>query len=590
MNNEKNTIGDLEALKLLYNFGKNYKFKINLSLGFIFLSSIFSIFSSKFLGSFLEKGLAIKNMKNIIFYGCCILISEGFSLYFIWQGRKKLAQTASDVIFSIREKLFLKLNALPFSYFDNNPQGMIVTRITHEVEGIEEFFTSSLGNFIAAFFMTTIALIAMLISDFYLGLIMFMTTMPAIYLLYKSKVYLRKSNRKTSGFSSAINSKLSEYVNGIELIRSKSLENWTDKNFKKVVAQYKNAQLKGNTLFSWTMPLVSFLASLPLFGLVWFGGKSVLKGTMKLGMFVSFVRYYERYLNPLMLLAREVHLVQQAFTSTERIYNFLNEKTEEDELFKNGNLIAKNLKGEINFNEVSMSYDLEKKVLNSISFEILKGEKIGLVGRTGCGKTSLVSLLNRSYEFQSGEIIIDHHSIRDYERNSLRQEIGIVSQDVQLFKGTLKENLLQGYFLSDGELFEACKNFGLNESLKINTIEDFNLEVLDNGINFSVGQKQLIQLIRILLKNPSILILDEATANIDKYHEEKIHEALFDRMKNKTCLIIAHRLDTLKECDRIFYFDRGQLIESGPYQELLNLKKNFYELQKSNYNETNQYI
>jgi ATP-binding cassette subfamily B multidrug efflux pump len=325
------------------------------------------------------------------------------------------------------------------------------------------------------------------------------------------------------------------------------------------------------------MPLVSFSIAIPLLGLVWYGGHGVMAGTYSVGIFISFIRYYERFSSPMMLLAREIHVVQQAFTSTERVMNFLNEADEDSVLTSEAHDEVKFIHGDIKFSNVSMKYLEGDWILKNLSFHIRAGEKIGLVGKTGCGKSTTVSLLARLYEYQQGEIFIDDLSLRKYDRHALRDKIGFVSQDAVIFKGSLRENLTSDDRLSDKELFAACQSTGLFKAL---SREGFNLnmEILEGGANLSVGQRQLVSLTRVLLKDPSILILDEATANIDPHYEEIIHQAVMKMMEGRTCLMIAHRLETLKQCDRILVFNSGELVEEGPLDELLAGQNYFYRL------------
>jgi ABC-type multidrug transport system fused ATPase/permease subunit len=570
-------IGDRKSLQVLLKFAAPFKKEIMSSLVVMMSSSLFAIYSSKLMGDFIEFGLIQRNLKNSILYALLILFLEIGSIFLIWHSRKSLGNAASKVIYSIRAELFKKLQNLPMNYYDRQPQGRIVTRITSDVEGIEEFFTSSLGNLLSAIMTTVFAVFAMILSDFKLGVLMTVAIIPSLIVMLFTKDLLRNSNRRVSKYSSAINAKLSEYINGIDVIRSFGIEAWSMKNFDITVDDYLNAQLRGNLLFAWSMPVVIFCASIPLIGLVWYGGNGVLTGTVTLGLFISFVRYYERFFNPMMLISREIHVVQQAFTSTERVMSFLNENDEDIVLTNLGKMQVERLIGDIKFQNIYMSYIDQQFVLKNLNFHIRSGEKIGLVGKTGCGKSSTVALLSRLYEFQSGEILIDDIPIRNYDRHSLRSKIGFVAQDAVIFKGTLRENLSSEQSLTDQDLIEASRETGLLKALSKN---GFNLDqqIYEGGSNLSVGERQLVSLTRVLLNNPSILILDEATANIDPYYEELISEAVMKMMKDRTCLIIAHRLDTLKECDRIFVFNQGELVEEGHLDYLIESKNFFYNL------------
>lgn len=570
-------LGDLSSFKTLMRYAKPYHRQIFGALALIFLSSLLAIYSAKLMGDMLEKGLIARDLNKSVQFAIEILLLEAGSIYFIWQGRKILAESSSRVIFIVRENLFMKLQELPLQYYDRQPQGRIVTRITHDVEGIEDFFTSSLGNLVSASMMTILAVAAMLVTHLKLGLVMTLAIVPSVLLVFKTKDFLKNSNRRVSKFSSAINAKLSEYLNGMDVIKSFGLEKWTMEKYDQTVDDYLYAQLRGNLLFAWSIPLVSIMASIPLIGLVWFGGLGVLNGTLSVGLFISFIRYNERFFNPMMLLSREIHVVQQAFTSTERVMSFLNEDDEEKILMNNGKMVLTHLEGDIKFEHVSMKYTEGEWVLKDLNFHIKAGEKIGLVGKTGCGKSSTVSLLSRLYEFQDGEIKIDDIPIRNLERHSLRNQIGFVAQDAIIFKGSLRNNLSCDENLSDQHLIDAAKTTGLVKAL---SKEGFNLDMslLEGGSNLSIGQRQLVSLTRVLLKNPSILVLDEATANIDPFYEEIIHEAVMNIMADRTCLIIAHRLETLKQCDRVFVFNQGELVEEGPLDEILLQGNYFYKL------------
>lgn len=570
-------LGDFKSFKVLLGYALPYKWTILGALTLIFCSSLSAIYSSKLMGDLLEKGLMARDQRLSLLYAGSILFLEIASIALIWSGRRILSVAASKVIFSVRRHLFAKLQDLPLQYYDRQPQGRIVTRITHDVEGIEEFFTSGLGNLISATMMTFLAIAAMIVSDLKLGTVMCLSIIPSLILMVKTKDFLRHSNRRVSKFSSAINSRLSEYLNGIDVIRAYGLEKWSMKKFDHSVDDYLFAQLKGNLLFAWSMPMVSFCATIPLIGLVWYGGHGVIEGVFSVGLFVSFVRYYERFFNPMMILSREIHVVQQAFTSTERVMSFLNEEDEEKVLTNNGHMKTQRLIGDIKFEQVYMQYGAGSWVLKDLSFHIKPGEKIGLVGKTGCGKSSTVALLSRLYEFQLGDVKIDDIPIRNYDRHDLRDKIGFVAQDAIIFKGSLRENLSCNEGVTDQELIDAARTTGLVRAL---SKEGFNLEmdVLEGGTNLSVGQRQLVSLTRVLLKNPSILILDEATANIDPFYEEIIHEAVMKMMDGRTCLMIAHRLETLKQCDRILVFNQGELVEQGSLPELIAQGNYFYRL------------
>ncbi|MEC7278148.1 MAG: ABC transporter ATP-binding protein [Bdellovibrionota bacterium] len=578
-NIQKFKLSDAASFKKIIGFAKDYKGFILLGLALMLASSLFSIASARLMGSLVEDGLLPRDLERSYWLAGFVIGVEIFSLGTMWLGRTLLSKYSSLTVLKIRESLFYHLQGLPISFYDRQPQGRVVTRVTHDVEGIEEFFTSSMGRVLNAAFMATMAMVAMLVTDFTLGLILVLSVVPALFFVYATRNHVRKINRNLSRTNSALNAKLSEFLSGMEVIRIYGLESWSRDQYNTYVDDYRNSHLKANTLYGWTRPLVALLCSTPIIGLVWFGGNKVLAGTMSVGLFVTFIRYCERFFNPIMTLAREVHMIQQAFTSAERLASFLEHEEEEVTLGKDG-LLKNELQGAIEFKDVFMAYNKEDFVLKGIDFQIRAGEKIGLVGTTGCGKTTTVSLLSRLYEFQKGDILFDGHSIRHFNRHALRDQIGFVSQDAIIFRGTWRQNLSTDLSVSDDVILKACEVTGLKKVMELGSW-GLESEIFDGGVNLSVGERQLLSLTRVLIKNPKILILDEATANIDPWFEKIIHEAVDKVMQGRTCLMIAHRLSTLDHCDRIFVFDQGKLIESGTQKELTAREGAFFRLHQA---------
>jgi ABC-type multidrug transport system fused ATPase/permease subunit len=579
-NLKKNALNDLKSFKFLIKQGQARKGQFLFALLLMLLSSLTAIYSSRAMGHLVEDGLLRKAFNESYFWALLIIGFEVSSLAFQWFGRRVLVVNSSATILDIRKKLFTHIQKLPLSFYDKQPQGRVITRITHDVEGVEEFFTSTIGRFVNAIFMAIISGTAMCLTDLRIGLILICSMLPAVALVYLTKGKVRVVNRKMSKLSSKLNSKLNEYLSGIDVIRSYGLEKWSDENFSSAVNDHRESQLNANFLYSWTRPLTSFLCTLPLIGLIYFGGREVIAGTMGVGIFVAFIRYCEKFFSPIMMLAREIHVIQQAFTSSERVHSFFAHAEEDKVLGLDGDISELNIRGNIEFKDVCMAYDSDNWVLSDLNFKISSGEKIGLVGETGCGKTTTVSLLTRLYDFQKGIIEIDGLSIRDFKREFLRNSIGFVAQDPVIFSADLRENLCAGNFSTDEKIIECCRKTGFYKVMEESAITLDSI-ILDGGENLSIGEKQLLSLTRVLLGDPKILVLDEATANIDPNYEKIIHGAIEHIMKGRTCLIIAHRLDTVMSCDRLFVFEKGKLAESGAPLELLKSNGLFSNLQKA---------
>ena len=434
--------------------------------------------------------------------------------------------------------------------------------------------------------MAILTMIGMLVTDFSIGGLLLLSALPLLLFIYGTRRFVRRVNRDISRTNASVNSHLSELLSGIDLIRSHALESWSNKEFEKRVGVALSSQLRANFFYSWGRPLMSFFCSLPLIGLVWIGGQRVLLGEMALGVFVTFVRYCERFSHPIMKLTREIHIIQQAFSSAERIASFFAHPAEDEVLGKDGHRgpCEGPLKGRLVFDHVWMYYPSPEKkepewILKDVSLCLEPGETVGLAGSTGGGKTTLVGLMGRLYDYQKGDIYLDGHSLRDFQRNFLREHIGLVAQEAVVFHGSLRDNLSLGP-KSDPYILDCCEKTGLSSIMERKQLT-LNSTLLEDGYNLSSGEKQIVALTRILIKNPSFLILDEATSNIDPRLEQVIHNAINVLMVGRTCLIIAHRLATFDRCDRILVFHRGTLVEEGPQKNLLEKRGFFYRLHRA---------
>lgn len=569
--NTQHAYGQSRSFAFLWRFTKTKRPLIYLALSALFVASLVSIYSARFLGTLVEDGLITKNWAVVRHMGIGILVLEAFSLALSYFGRGWLAASALESVYQVRKTLFDHLQNLPIRYFDRQPLGRTVTRLTYDVEALEDFFQGTFSRMIQAAFILLSVFIAMIVTKPTFGLAIAATSIPAIWATYYYRAPILHWNRELSKRGSAINAKLSEFISGLPVIRSFGLEAWSLRKFDEKIVEQLDAGLHTNYINALSRPITLFLSTFPIMFIILWGGSLVEKGVMSIGLFVTYVRYSERFSRPIFMMAQEIHQVQAAMASAERVTTFLNEETEEA-CFKKVASPFKldHIKGNIDFERVSMTYDGSKMVLSDVSLNITAGAVIGLAGETGSGKTSTVSLLSRLYPYQKGLIKIDGIPIEDMDRHWLRSQIGFVSQDVVIFKGSIRENLRMGQSVEDGELVAAAKKTGLWQRLK-DTGRGLDNLIYTNGTNLSAGEIQLISLTRILISNPAILIMDEATANIDPELEKLIHQAVHEVFKSRTCLLIAHRLSTLKNCDRILVFRQGALAEEGTHEELLEL-------------------
>jgi ABC-type multidrug transport system fused ATPase/permease subunit len=558
------------SFAFLWTFTKSKRSIIYCALAALFVGSLVGVYSSRFLGTLVEDGLVHRNWAVVRKLGFGILLLEVFSLALSFFGRTWLAVGALESVYQIRRTLFDHLQNLPIRYFDRQPLGRTVTRLTYDVESLEDFFQGTFSRMIQATFILISVFIAMIVTRPAFGLAIAATALPAIF----ATVYYRKPilhwNRELSKRGSAINAKLSEFINGLPVIRSFGLESWSQNKFDAKIVDQLDAGLQTNYINAVSRPITLFFSTFPILFIILWGGSLVEKGLMSLGLFVTYVRYSERFSRPIFMLAQEIHQIQTAMASAERVTTFLNEDVEAITFKKvDSPTRLSKVQGDIEFEGVGMTYDGAKMVLSDVNFKIQAGSVVGLAGETGSGKTSTVSLLSRLYPYQKGFIRIDGVAIEDMDRHWLRSQIGFVSQDVVIFKGSIRENLRMGYDVEDSQLIAAAQKTGLWQRLR-DTGRGLDNLIYTNGTNLSAGEIQLISLTRILISNPAILIMDEATANIDPELEHLIHEAVHEVFRGRTCLLIAHRLSTLKNCDRILVFRQGNLAEEGSHQELVH--------------------
>ncbi len=574
--------GDFSAVIALFRYGRGTYGQLLGGISLVIISSGILMFSAKLMGRLAE--LLINASPSIDIWTTVggILTLEVIHIGVYYRGRVSIAYATNQVALSIRKALFAKLTQLPLSYYDRQPLGRTITRLTADVEGIESFFNNTMPRVLTATITVVSVLVAMLLTDFHMGFYITLSSLPALVFTVIMRKPVRYWVRDYKKKSAALNSKLAEFISGLPLIRVFGLEKWSAKSFEDSSKELLSSAFRLMNWNSFIRPLAAFLCSLPIVVILLWGGHMVLDKTITIGLLVAFIRYAERYFRPIMQLSFELHLIQDAIASSERVRKVLNEEEEDQILGKNGD-IRQEIRGKVEFRKVYMSYDKQTTILKGIDLIAEAGMSMGLVGRTGSGKTTTVHLIPQLYPWPDGEILIDDIPIRRWDRKHLRENIGIVSQDVVIFQGTLRENLLMtaplGRSISDHELLSACERTGLGQILR-KLPGGLDATIQDSGTNLSMGERQLLAFTRMLLRSPAILILDEATANIDEPCEVLIQKAILELLKDRTCFIIAHRLSTIQHCDRILVFENGQIVEQGPHAHLLKSQGLYSKLVK----------
>jgi ATP-binding cassette subfamily B protein len=490
------------------------------------------------------------------------------------------------VMFDLRVEIFSHLQRLPLAFFDRNPVGRLMTRVTNDVQALNELFTSGLVAVFGDFFMLAGIVIAMLNLNWQLTLVT-LSTVPVLFvatLIFKNKV--RQAERLIRERIAKINAFLQENITGMAVVQ---LFNREAENFKRFDGKNRDhLEAYRKTIFYYAVfyPVVEFIGALAVALIIWYGGGQVVAAHLSFGALVAFIMYVEMFFHPISDLAEKYGILQTAMASSERIFKLLDEKDELAEVraeqpdltapapATNGRWAS----GEIEFNGVEFGYRPEEQVIKNVSFKIQAGETVAIVGATGSGKTTIISLLLRFYSPQQGRILIDGRDIHALPLYTVRSQVGLVLQDVFLFADSIEENIRLG----NQEISSEQVRRAAGEVNALRFIEKlpkgFQEAVIERGNNLSVGQKQLVAFARALAYDPPILILDEATSSVDTETELLIQEALARLMKDRTSLIIAHRLSTIQHADRIIVMHKGCLREMGTHDELIAQRGIYYRL------------
>ena len=581
MEKVKGKIFDVKLFSKLLVFVKPYN---NTFYGVMFTAILISLFSTLtpyLLKVVVDDYILVKNfegMQSIILLMILVLLFEVifmylFTFYANWLGQK--------VIKDLRVSVFKKIIKFKMSFFDKNAVGRLVTRTVNDIETIASIFSQGLFTIIADILKMITVLTVMTIISLELTLVVisiFPILIFATRIFQKTmKVAFEKVRREVAN----LNSFVQERISGIKIVQIFNREKVEINNFKKINIKHRDAWLRTVWINSIFFPIAEISTSICIGLLVWYGGYNNLNGeNISLGTLFLFISMSGLLFRPLRQIADRFNTLQMGMVSTERIFNILEN---EQQISDNGRLKDKSFKGLIEFNNVNFSYVDNQQVLNNISFKINSGESFAIVGPTGSGKTTITNLITKFYEVDTGNILIDGKDINHYTLETVRSKIGVILQDVFLFADTIFNNItLYNKDITIENVENAAKELEIHEFIK-SLPGGYSFNVSERGATLSAGQKQLIAFLRVLVNNPDILILDEATSSIDSYSEELLKNATKKITKHKTSIIIAHRLSTIESADKIIYMENGKILESGNHKQLLSIPngkfKKLYEEQ-----------
>ncbi len=566
---------DSRLMNRLMKFAAKYWYLFLVALVLLFASTAADLARPYLMGisidEFIKKGDIDSLNKMGLYFLLLVIVTFVFNLLQIYV----LSYAGQSIIYNIRQKLFSHMQKLPLSFFDKNPIGRLVTRVTNDTETLNDMYTNVLVTLIKDFAILAGTIVIMFRLNMKMTLIS-LSVMPLVVILtILFRVRIRKVYRNVRTALAKINSAISENISGMRIIQLFSREKENHESFNEIGERYNKAVMSEVVTFGLFRPVIEMTASLTMALLAWFGGLDMLEGTLQFGTFYAFVNYITMLFQPINDLAEKYNILQSSMAASERIFLILDTPVEDD----SGTIqFTNDVRGEIEFKNVWFAYSNEDWVLRDVSFRVPAGKTVAIVGATGAGKTSIISLLSRLYEIQKGDILIDGINIRDISKDELRKMTGVVLQDVFLFSGKLKDNIrLSEKSISD-EVIKETASYVNADGFISKLPQGYDTEVMERGSTFSSGQRQLLAFARALAFNPTILVLDEATSNIDTETELLIQDALKKLTKNRTTIVIAHRLSTIQHADNIIVLHKGKVRESGNHQELLSKRGMYHSL------------
>jgi ATP-binding cassette subfamily B protein len=471
------------------------------------------------------------------------------------------------IILELRLRLFAHLQRLSVSFFDKNPVGRLNVRITNDVENLNELFTSGLVEFAADLLMIAGVITMMFVTSWKLALVTMAVTPLVLGVTLLFRKTARERYREMRLTIAKLNSTLNENINGMRTIQTFGRQATSLEGFRNRNAEYRDSAIAAMFAYSIFFPGIELLFSLGMSLLVWMGGTAILGGTLKLGAFLAFWYYVHKFFMPVREIAEKFNILQAAMASSERVFGILDTPPAVDD--RPGARPAPPLRGEVEFDRVSFSYDGKTPVLRELSFRLEPGKSLAVVGLTGAGKSTLINLLLRFYDPVAGAVRVDGRDLRELELRSVRRQMGLVLQDVFLFSGTVEENLRLGEPGISRERLEAAARAVNADRFIARLPKGFENAILERGAALSSGERQLLSFARALAFDPRILVLDEATSSVDGETEQLIQDGLGRLLEGRTSLVVAHRLSTIRRCDRILVLHEGRVREEGTHAELL---------------------
>ena len=580
MSNSSGKAFDVKIFNRLMGYIKEYRLQFFIATISAILLTLFAVARPVLVKKIVDTFLANKDKVGLLNYSLLIfgVLIGGVLTRFIF------IYTANKLGFSIikdmRMELYKHMMNFKMSYFDKSSVGQLVTRAITDIERIANFFGQGLFMIISDLLTMIAVIVVMFTMNWRLALINLAVLPIIIYATKLFQIAMKKSFKEIRLQAANLNGFVQERVTGMKIVQLFNREKIEYQNFEEINNKHKKAWVNTVMYYSIFFPVAEILTSIAVGLTVWYGGLQIIaeNSTTGAGDIIAFIMMSQMLFRPLRQIADKFNTLQMGIVAGERVFEILDTQSYID---AKGTKSVSQFDGRITFDKVRFSYKTNEEVLKGVSFKVQKGETVAIVGATGAGKSTIINLINRFYEIDSGNILVDEINVKEYDLKTLRENIAVVLQDVFLFSDTIYKNIVLNKEISLEEVKKAAKQIGIHEFI-MSLPNDYNYNVKERGVMLSSGQRQLIAFLRAYVSNPSILILDEATSSIDSYSEQLIQEATDKITQNQTSIIIAHRLATIQKADKIIVMDKGLIVEQGSHQELLDkggYYSNLYEMQ-----------
>ncbi len=563
---------DMKVLKRLYTYIKPYSRHFYLLIFLTIAIGIIGPVRPLFVSYAIDDYVAVGNYQGLLNITIILIVLLTISGLFQYAHTYLSGWLGQYIIKDIRVKLYEHLLRMPLKFFDKTPIGRLVTRNVSDIETLSEVFSQGLAALIADVLQLIFILVFMFYMDWKLTLVSLSTFPLLVISTYVFKEKIKQAFNEVRTAVSNLNSFVQEHITGMSIVQIFNSEAREYEKFVEINKEHKKAHIKSVLYYSIYYPVSEVIQALGIGLIVWFGAKGMIQEHTTFGDLTAFIMYLNMFFRPIRQIADRYNTLQMGIVSSSRIFDLLDSK---EQIPNNGDYIPKKLQGKVEFKNVWFAYNDDEYVLKDISFEVEHGKTIALVGATGAGKSSIINLLTRFYDINKGQILIDGIPVKDYELNALRNNVGVVLQDVFLFSNTIEQNINLGNFeIGRKKIYEAAELVGAKSFIE-RLPGKLEYNVMERGATLSVGQRQLISFIRAMVFDPKIIVLDEATSSVDTETEELIQNAIQKMMAGRTSIVIAHRLSTIQNADKILVLDRGEIVEQGNHNDLM-AKNGFY--------------